>query len=232
MDPDVRLNWEALCKASPLSEALKQHFDVLCDGDSCRALLDEIATKAQSAGIADGVVPLGDGQVALEILFPSPYDPKEKRRLLCLAPKSGTAAPGLSASARRIFPIHHQIGVADESQWIMGFHGFMDDGSLANNPWFDPKLLLDPANAEILAQARAAGGEIRVPMFFDTSDWVMLHPTEKSTAGEPALCYVSHESGEVEPLTSRWSLGATLLRLIGSRLLGRHYTEMFKDPPP
>ncbi|EMO14744.1 WGR domain protein [Leptospira santarosai str. CBC523] len=186
---DFFQTWISLRDAENLSEALTTHFSYLADMPGFDAILKKIMQQAENITILEA-----------ERKFTVNFG---KKLLHAFEPEANPES-AWPQSFKKIVAVHSILEFGDKNALLDPDFVLGDSGS------FDESFLTDE---EILE----SDTEILSPMVDDCSDWWIYHPSEKNALGEPALCFVSHESASVEP-PEEWNIGALFLKRLAETL--------------
>jgi hypothetical protein len=196
------------------------HFGSLVQSDADAVLLQALAAQ---------VLAFEDASGALKVtLHSKKYD--SNVLLTCRPPFDGpahtTTPPGVLALAR----LHNGMTTPVLGGGIEGFFGLEPNGQISSGNW-------TRANADLLelpvafSRRLQALGVIRIDSPFDFERiWLVIDPTRKTAAGEPALSYVARKdlsalpprpTLDVLPLLAAEKLGygSVLLRIWAQLLL-------------
>ncbi|MCL2325918.1 MAG: WGR domain-containing protein, partial [Proteobacteria bacterium] len=163
---------EKLNKAPNLQKALVEHFIDLADSPNSKPVLEAIMAKAESVSLSGKslIIHFQDDQ---EMSVSGPLDNVD------------TDYAAYPKSFRAVMKKYGALSFPDDG-WAIHL---CDSGN------FEVEMLED-VDSELLEYVDDPS-EILCPLT-DYSDWWIYHPKEKNPQGEPALCYISHEGGDVE----------------------------------
>lgn len=191
-------------KGAPGGDAAKKFRDTfafLAATPAEKDLLEALSWRVTSVKPSRGGLTVKIGDEVIEC------DPPSKAKAPSWVPKS------FAAIASRFNGIRWESAGGGS----IGFGGFGARGTLNDWGW-DSSYLREGSNKKLftaLAKAKTGVEELS-PAFGCAQNWLLFDPTRKSSAGELALAFVSHESCEWEPVKSADKLGygGVLLRLM------------------
>ena len=178
---------EKLNKAPNLQKALVEHFIDLADSPNSKPVLEAIMAKAESVSLSGKslIIHFQDDQ---EMSVSGPLDNVD------------TDYAAYPKSFRAVMKKYGALSFPDDG-WAIHL---CDSGN------FEVEMLED-VDSELLEYVDDPS-EILCPLT-DYSDWWIYHPKEKNPQGEPALCYISHEGGDVEEGDTD-NIGSVFLSLV------------------
>ena len=208
---DFKAAWQAVASAKDLPKALAAHLDFLCDTPACKKVLKALCATATEASSSAS---------ALTVVFKSPDGTDlegEEWTLEASPPFTGTFAKNVPASHRR-FCQHHNGMSLDGPDIPLGFSGVSAKGALEGGGFEDD--YLEEGDPDVYEAFNEAGVPIIDPIGHH-QDFVLYNFLKKTKLGEPALQFMSHEGGGLEPPYDL-SLGITgvFLRLLAKDVLG------------
>jgi hypothetical protein len=221
---DHEASWLKIVESHDPKAAMTAHLAFLADSDECRQLLDSLMAQFVEVRLADQKLEL--------VLRDGKYGDDEERLIRFAPPFMGEAAD-TPPSVVDVIRVHNGIEwEAGGGGWFGFYHS--ESGFGGSGGW-ECEALEEAAedNAEFLAQLAAAGlGPEDVEGCCDFGqNWLIWHPAEKNTRGEPTVYFVSHGDCVAEPVASARELGfgPLLLRILawdvlGSQVLDTVYT--------
>ncbi len=179
--------YDHILNAGDLKQALVEHFSFLADNKGFEPVLEAVMARAHEVNLEG---------VTLQVEFPG------RKTLVCSPP----ADPGDYAAWPKSFQNivkHHETLAYPETGWSLNL------GDVGN---FEVEFLED-ADSELLEYVDDPS-DILCPIT-DYSDWWLYHPSEVNPAGEPALCFFSHEGGDIEDPVNYNAGSYFLMRIAG-----------------
>lgn len=197
---DHEASWLAIVGSSDPKAAMAAHLAFLTDSDECRQLLNALMEQFVEVRLADQKLEL--------VLRDRRYGDDEERVIGFAAPFLGDAS-GTPPSVVDMIRVHNGIEwEAGGGGWFGFYHS--ESGFGGSGGW-EHDALEEAAedNAEFLAQLAAAGlGPEDVQGCCDFGqNWLIWHPAEKNTRGEPVVYFVSHGDCVAVPVAGARELG-------------------------
>ena len=212
---DHEASWPKIVESRDPKAAATAHLAFLADSDECRQLLDALMERFVEVRLADQ---------KLEVVLRDGRDSVDGERVIRLAP------PFLGEAADRPPSVVDVIRVHNGIEWEAGGGGWFgfyhSESGFGGSGGWDCEALEEAAedNAEFLAQLAAAGlGPEDVEGCCDFGqNWLIWHPAEQNTRGEPTVYFVSHDDCVAQPVVSARELGfgPLLLRVLAWDVLG------------
>jgi Leucine-rich repeat (LRR) protein len=182
MEKEFVLAWKAIAAAEDRQAALVEHFRYLADTPGFEPVLEAVMKAVVDVTVDD------KGLDQLILHFPG----TEK---LCAAAPAPDPSESYPQSFRNVLSRHSFLELEDA--WVqLGDHGMFDD-------WVDD---LEAEGSELVE----FGLDTILSPMSNYSDLWIYHPGVKNAYGEPALCYISHEGGDIcDP--EDWNIGSLFL---------------------
>jgi hypothetical protein len=201
---DHLTGWQRVVGSADQRAAVRDHLAFLARTDADRRLLDLLMARLVGATAdADALRlrfrdPAAEGEIDVE----------------CGPPGSVAGADEHPPSAVEVYRVHRALSWGGDAPEAIGYPA----GNWAAD------YVEDLGDGQVLARLAAAGlGAEAVRAAFDIEqDCVVWDPTRLNALGEPALCFVSHEGGGLEPDEELrdLSFGQAVLRLMALSILG------------
>ncbi len=203
---DHEAYWLTIVESRDPKAAVTAHLAFLADSGECRQLL---------AALMERFVEVRRAGRKLELVL---RDGADEERVISFAPPFVGEAGDRPPSVVDVIRVHNGIEwEAGGGGWFGFYHS--ESGFGGSSGW-ECELLEEAAedNADFLAQLAAAGlGPEDVEGCCDFGqNWLIWHPAEKNTRGEPTVYFVSHDDCVARPVAGARELGfgPLLLRIL------------------
>ena len=202
--------WQSIVSSKKPAEAVYKHLEeFLTQSDECKTILKKLMLNFIEVKIS--------GE-RLEITFKSQY--KDNYTVRLAPPYLEKVDKKFPSSFVNLLKYHNGISFNGGRGPGFGFGGFEnEDGDVYfNGSSFENEALEEGDNEDFLDALDNKGlsvDDVISPIDYG-QNWIIWNPIKKNKKGEPQLCFVSHESCEVEPIKKAGDLffGPVFLRIM------------------